>query len=327
MRILCLIIFLFVGTCLSAQTDSAKLKLNSKIYIIETTDGSIIRGQILSDDGEQFIVKTQTLGAVTVQRTSVKSIKESDGKVIEGNVWYDNPNPSRYVVGASAIPQKRGAGYYQNMFLILNGVNYGITDNISVSGATELFSVLDGDAPSAFCISPRVGYQLRPKLHVGGGLLYTLLASYPNHNHLHSFLGMGLITYGTHDNNLTFGAGWAAMNRGYLSGGIIDRETYVAGEPSFTLSGMWRPARWLLLVTENWYYASAQSYGGGFLDWSLYGEFYVSAGARIMARNFSFDLGWMQSPGWYYINLGLPYLGFTINFQTKQATRPSETSP
>lgn len=307
---------LIAPAALRAQTDTSKTVQPPKTYVIETKDGGVVIGEVVSDDGEQIVVKTKSMGTVTIARSNVQSITEGDGSRTGKKGWRENPNASRYVAGPSAIPQRKGTGYYQNMYLFLSAVNYGITDHISVAAGTELVSLFEGNYPGFISISPRIGYEVLPKLYFGGGLLYTILPGYPFFKRArHDFLATGLVTYGSRDNNITLGIGWTARSElHYIGGGNYEHRMQFSNYPTFNLSAMCRPAKWLMLVTENWLYSYPYIGSSNF-----FGELYFSAGARIISKNFSFDFGVLNNPNWFLYPIPLPYLGFTLNFQTKKS--------
>lgn len=82
------------------------------------------------------IVETKNLGVLSLKNSRIKSFKEIKEVSFndKGQVWFRNPNATRYLFAPSAIPLKKGEGYYQNFYILGNAVNYGITDNFSLGG-------------------------------------------------------------------------------------------------------------------------------------------------------------------------------------------------
>jgi hypothetical protein len=53
-------------------------------------------------------------------------------RFIKGQYWFENPNATRYLFGPTAIPLKKGEGYYQNTYIILQSFNIGVSNNFSI---------------------------------------------------------------------------------------------------------------------------------------------------------------------------------------------------
>jgi hypothetical protein len=144
------------------------------------------------------------------------------------------------------------------------------------------------DVPPFFFITPKVGFKLAEKVHLGGGLLYANTAAFE----LSGFgIGYGIFTYGTVENNITAGLGW-----GFIEGESTDG-------PIITVSGMARVSRRLGLVSENWI-VPVDGYYGVF-----------SYGLRFMSEKITVDFAFINNPDIFSeIFIGIPYVDFVIKF-------------
>src|SRR5436190_21357329 len=113
-KFIIIICIIFINQSVLAQ-DSTKVKEKSpKMYSIETIDGATITGTVISENEIQIILKTKSLGTVTILRKEIKEIKEiTEGSFVNGQYWFENPNATRYIVGPSAFSLRKGEGYYQ----------------------------------------------------------------------------------------------------------------------------------------------------------------------------------------------------------------------
>jgi hypothetical protein len=206
----------------------------------------------------------------------------------EGEPGFENPNATRYLFGPSAIPLKKGEGYYQNVFVVLQSFNYGITKNFSIGAGFDVITPFVREVPPFFFITPKASFKVAEKVHLGGGLLYANTAAFE----LAGFgIGYGIFTYGTVENNITAGLGW-----GYIEGDITDG-------PIITVSGMARVSRRLGLVSENWI-VPVDGYYGVF-----------SYGLRFMSEKITVDLAFINNPDIFSeIFIGIPYVDFVIKF-------------
>ena len=202
----------------------------------------------------------------------------------KGKYWFPNPNYSRYFIGPG-IQLKKGDGYYQNIDLSINTVNYGITNFLSIGGGLELYSTLSGHP--AFILMPRLGFKVAKVLWVGGGILYINAIGFGNFGGLG--IGYGSATLGDENSSITLGAGWGFV------------ETRWSDKPIITLSGMTRVSRRIGLIMENWF---APGYS------------VISYGVRFMYEKTSIDVGFVNSRDIVKtFPIGLPvFLDFVLKF-------------
>ena len=144
--------FIFSFSHVFSQTETDTLKQGSTV-IVKMNNGDEYKGQILNKDNKTILLKTVN-GEINLIASNVSSIENYD---YDGKFNFANPHDTRYFFGPSGIPIKKGKGYYQNVLVSANFVNYGIADNISIGGGFEFFSTIAG-LPVWF-LTPKVGFD------------------------------------------------------------------------------------------------------------------------------------------------------------------------
>jgi hypothetical protein len=306
--------------------DSTNKQQDPKMYLIETTDGVSLTGSLVKEDAEVVVLKTKSLGEVTIQKTKIKVMKElGKDSFVKGNYWFENPMPTRYLIGPSAFSLKKGEGYYQNLYLFAHSFNIGITDHISIGGGTEIASLIFGQQPpSMLFITPKIGFDITPYFSAGGGILYVNVGdNFTEASGMgHYGILYGLATVGTKNYNLTLALGWGAHNiplYEYDTTGFprTVRESGISELPFITISGMARVAKRFAFTTENWIFPVQQrrydSNGGNVIYTEQ--EFLVSYGGRFMGEKIAVDFGFINNPDIANeIVIGIPYIAFTVKF-------------
>lgn len=287
-QILLFSLFVFVtSNVFSQKTNISEPVDTNKIYKIELKDGSVFIGNIVKQDSINLVLKNSSILKIEILVSKIKSIDEVDKSNFKNDrYWYPNPHATRYFYGPSAIGLKKGEGYYQNTYLVLNSFNVGISDNISIGGGLELISTFAAKDP-IFFITPKVSYKVAEKFHAGCGILYARFTS--------DFGSLGTVfatgTYGTTDNNITGSLGW----------GFVDSE--FSKRPIITISGMKRISKRAALVTENWLIPSGEYYG------------LISYGVRFFGEKIAVDLAFINNRDIAEeIIIGIPYVSFTVKF-------------
>ena len=278
-----LLLCLVFSIRLDAQTDNPQQ--DSAIYLgIETTDGTFVIGEFVKEDDE-YIWIDGSFGETKIKKTSIVSKQVIDkSRFKDGKYWFENPNATRNLYGPTGYGLNKGEGYYQNFMILLNSVSYGFTDNITVGVGIIPFSFGDG---LAFTITPKVSFPIvEDQINVGAGVLYANLFGES------AAIAYGVGTFGSKDNNFTFGLGY----------GNIDSEW--ADRPIVTLSGMLRTGRRISIVTENWF-VPISSFDG--FDY----QGFLTGSARIMLRKVSLDIGVIGLPG---EGVAFPVVGIVLPF-------------
>jgi hypothetical protein len=262
-------------------------------YNIILNDGNKLYGQILKREKKELVFQTENLGKINIPVQNIKKIQKVEKtNLVAGEYWFPNPNNTRYLFSPTAIPLKKGEGYYQNADIIVNSANYGVSNNFTIGGGIVL--------PAVAFLTPKVGFKLAEKLYIGAGAIVGVITG-------PSLVGIvyGITTYGSGEHNITLGSGYGFAEDESLDGPII------------TLSGMTRVARRVSLVTENWAIPiPASDYvNGQYVEKTEYMVF-LSYGMRFMPNEkYSFDFAFINSRDIIeFIPIGIPFIDFVIKF-------------
>jgi hypothetical protein len=286
-----------------AQTNFREFEFDTtKTYIIELLDGTEFTGTFVRKTDVLIIISTASLPRVEIPISQIKSIKVAESSSLRGSkYWFPNPNATRYFFAPSGFNLKKGEGYYQNSYLILNSVNYGLTNHFSIGGSIELLSTFGSLAEGSFnpilLFTPKFAYPVAKDLNVGAGLLFLSIPPIDQEPRTGAGIAYGIATYGNIEHNATLGLGW-----GFIDG-------YWANRPVITLNGMTRIRPNMSLVTENWIIP----FGDDFEERNYYGVY--SYGVRFFGKKLSVDLAFINNRDIAEVLLiGIPYVDFVVKF-------------
>jgi hypothetical protein len=260
-------------------------------YLITLADGTVLRGQVLSQDTSRVVVKTRQLGTVYVPTAQVvrlenehlaRTRRSGSQHPSEG---YKNLFPQYLNFTPTAFQAERGRVYYRNSFLYINQFDAGITDNWSVSGAVvPIFTVLAG------WVGTKLSVPLGERARVGVQGQYffgTLGFSSSNSGFSTSYL-QGVLSVGTSQNNVTFGVGIPA---GSGSGGQL-----------LTVGVVRKVGPLLTFISENQLIVGTSG-SGTFLK--------IGGGIRFDRRRHSFDVSG-HLPVYFYRGNSIGFSGVTF---------------
>lgn len=313
MKTLLLFVLLLAGAITTAaqaqisnDTDTTAFKpVNATIFL---KDGTQLRGILLSESMVGVTIKTDNLGEIIVTRDKIERIdKLSDGYYRNGNYWFANPNSTRYFFAPSALPLKKGEGYYQNAYLLVNSVSVGVTDQFTMGGGFVLNPLLRGWG--AGFLTPKYSFPSQSNVTFGVGAV--LVGAYFRNSGIfggnretNTFLGgigYGTVTFGGKEQNGTIGLGW-----GFGNGNV-------SSTPTINISGMTRVGRRVGLVTENWIIIPGQGDAGALL----------SGGVRFFGEKMSVDLALLSPVSKALgIFIAYPYVDFVVKFGPKNKKVP-----
>lgn len=256
------------------------------VYRIKTKDGNEFIGQITGEDADKIMLNTEKFGEITIQKTDIQSKRLISGsRVVDGELWLDNPQATRYFFSPNGYGIRKGEAYYQNVWVFFNQFTLGVSDNFSISaGMVPLF--LFAGAPTPVWLNPKFSVPVvKDKYNVGAGaLLGTVLGGGGAFGILY-----GVNTFGNRDKNITLGLGW-----GFSEGQI-------ASSPTVTLGGMIRTGPKGYFLTENYIIST------GFETFGL-----ISLGGRRLINNVGLDYGLIVPVNSFADGFfAVPWLGFT----------------
>ncbi|NVO19019.1 MAG: hypothetical protein HXX13_04930 [Bacteroidetes bacterium] len=276
------------GTCQQAE-DSTKL------YQLKAMDGNEYLGILQVEDSSGVSIKTAKLGLLFFPRSEIKSLVKIEPKrLINGKVWFENPQSSRYLWAPNGYGLHKGEGYYQNIWVLYNQFSYGITDNFSIgAGVLPLFFFSSDVTP--IWIIPKFSIPVvRDKFNVGVGILAARLVGQNT--------GLGIVygtgTLGNRDRNISLGMGY-----GYIDGSL-------AKLPMWNLSFMYRVGMKGYLVSENYLFTG-----------NNYSLALLSFGGRVFIKVVGLDFGLvLPRSGNIKTFIAIPWFGFTVPFGKKSPT-------
>lgn len=281
-------------TVIISGTNLAQTMPDSNLVKIETIDGSEFIGYIQKEDSINIEIKTNSLGLIKLDRRIIHRIEPLPNYLTKnGQYWLPNPQSSRHFWSPNAYGLKEGQGYYQNIWVLWNSVNYGVSDKLSIGGGVIPLFLFSGSSTPVF-LSSKLSIPVTPdKLNIGAGVfLGTVIGeSSPVFGLLY-----GNTTFGSRDRNLTVGLG------GFFAGG--DWVT----SPLLNVSAMIRISNRGYFLTENHFILNEDGAVG-----------VLSAGGRWIISRISLDYGLFiptldANAGFF----ALPWLGLTVPFGKRE---------
>ncbi len=274
------------------DTDSTQL------WHIITKDGNDYIGTITSQDAEKIVLRTTSLGDISIPKNQIRVLEPiKKTQIVGGEFWYESPHATRYFWAPNAYGLKAGEGYYQNTWIFLNQASYGITNNFSI-GAGIIPAFLFGASGFPFWITPKITIPVqKDEINLGAGVLYVNAVGDDFEGISGTGIGIayGALTSGPRDRNVTLGLGYGFANGNW------------ARYPTITFCGMFRTSKKFMFLTEN-YLITIGEVG------TLVGI--LSAGGRYGGKGIAIDFGLFRPVGedtgsrfW-----ALPWLGLNVPF-------------
>ncbi len=277
------LLFLFITTSIAfAQSDSTQVRINR----IELTDGSILIGEILSEDDISIRFKTKSGTELTIKKAQIKKREVISGKMVQGELWQNDPNYTRLLFTPTGRALKSGQGYFSVYEIFFPFVAVGITDYLTLAGG---FSLFPGAESQVLYLAPKITPVQLKNFDLAGGILYMRV---PEEDE-----GVGIIysvgTYGNESVSFTLGLGFA------FAGGEV------ADKPVFALGLEARISKSTKFISENWLIPDS--------DVQL-----VSAGIRFFGENLAADFALIYPAGADPEGFPfVPWIGFAYNFGGK----------
>lgn len=295
--LLLLSINLFGQNDLPVRSDSTVAK-----FTITLKDGTQLTGQLVEQTPEHYIIKTDNLGTIKINKDQVVSMLPVGQKadIRTRSLYYENQFAFRYFLFNSALPVEPKKGYYSNSYLLFSNFNYGLSKRLSVGATFFTFN------PTAL-ISPRLRYAINPtgkvKFSIIGQYLYARASSTSGRDYHYNYgLVQAVMTVGSSQRNLTLGVGRFITNQGENGGYIllVAVSTKISAKVSFIsennlLMGSLDPSSTQSILEDSFTM--------------------LSAGFRFNRKKHAFDVG-VYVPSSFWRDEGntipLPYVGYNL---------------
>jgi hypothetical protein len=261
-------------------------------YKIDLLDGTRLTGTIISENDSVLVLKLHDLGELKIRKDKIdKMIPLNAPPELWKSFWFKNPNATRLLFAPTAIPLKKGEGYYQNIYIVGNMFNYGVMDNFSIGGGFDfitMFTRNGGDWNPLLNFNAKTGVKVHDNVHIGAGGLYITQL-----NDFSAGIAYALGTFGSYNSNFTSGLGWGFVD------GTFEKKPFIM------LGGMVRCSEKVWFISENWIAP---------VDGDQY-YFVVSYGVRFSGKKMCVDLAFINSKDIFEgIVIGIPYVDFVIKF-------------
>jgi hypothetical protein len=281
------LVSLFLSPAIYAQEANSESTEYRCDDICEFTlkNGTVYIGSLVEINEDVLVVLLEDGLRLEIPKSQLKQIKNVPKSRIKGNkYWQPMPVENSYFFGSSARNIDKKDLVYRNSYIFLNGVDYGLTDWLSIGGGLEILSTFSTDTPPIGYLRLKAGIPLSDKISVGANLFHIGI---PDEEAI-SFSTLSF-TYGVAENHFTLGLGFAVEDE--ASGAII------------TASYLRRISRRTAFISEN--YFLSEDVGANLFSY----------GVRFFGDKLSVDFGFFNNEtigdG---ILIGIPYLGFQKKF-------------
>jgi hypothetical protein len=289
----CSCLSIVIALFLTTSNCDAQNQPDSLTYYIETNDGNIFTGKILDRDSMNVLFNVDKYGELNILISEIKEMHPLDIKKLKGDkYWYDNPQSSRYFFSTNGYGLKKGEGYYQNVWVLVNSFSVGINDFISIgAGVVPLF--LFAGAPTPIWLTPKFSIPIsRDKVNLGAGALIGTILGEEN-----TGFGIlyGIATLGSRDKNASLGLGYGFAGGEWVKSPVINLNTMLRTGPRG------------YFISENYFINTAGTTA-----------LILSFGGRSIIKKAGLDYGLIipiiSEMGQF---IAIPWLGITIPFGNK----------
>ena len=235
MKHLCLFLLLLPAIAFAQDDEYYRKNPNrqpsKREYVVLLKDGTSLRGEVISQDSVEAVIRTKNLGEVRVPVSEIVKIelRSENGPANTSNASdnasqqktgepFINQFPQTMRLTPTALQAEKGKLYFRNYVLYVSQFEYGINDNWSVS--TSFFSFVP---TAALSLNTKFSVPVSSRVRLGVSAQYVGVRTDRIFNSgLYEGIGyvQGLVTTGDRQNNTTFGLGWSVSN-GELSRNVI----------------------------------------------------------------------------------------------------------
>jgi hypothetical protein len=242
---------------------------------LQMNDGTRLIGRVESIADGKFTFRTTSGLELTLDATSVQSLRAFTGRIVNGEVWENDPNTTRLFFAPTGRSLKRGETYLGVYEIFMPFVQVGVTDRFSIGGGTPLFFASDVDRP--FWVTPKFQVLKGERTNASMGVMHFFNVD----DGRGAGIAYGVVTHGGVDDAFTIGAGYAyssdrrQSDLAYPTNPHYEEEDN-DGAPLLMIGGEHRTSKRIKVVTENYVFKS-----GGI----------ASVGVRFFGEKLSADFG------------------------------------
>jgi len=123
--------------------DSIRMNDTTVVHALMLSDGSRIVGRITSVTADSVRIAS-AVASVTVARSTVRQVSQHPATALRnGELWAENPHATRLIFGPTAIPLRKGEGYFSDFWIFLISSAVGVTDRFTIGGGMSLIPGID----------------------------------------------------------------------------------------------------------------------------------------------------------------------------------------
>lgn len=272
--------------------DSIATADTTVIHAVVLQDGSKLVGRVVLVTADSLRI-VSAVASTMLARSAVRSVAQYPVTSLRnGELWPENPHPTRLIFAPTAIPLRKGEGYISDFWVFFASAAVGVTDRFTIGGGLSLIPS-DNFSNNIFYAIPKYTIVSGPTLNVAVGALAAILPGNGLSGRDPRSLGVlyGVVTKGSRESNITAGLGM-----GYVGGTLSDK-------PVLTLGAQHRMTRRVAFISENWLFPFDRS-----------NEAFVSYGLRFLGEKVAVDFAFGTPLGSNAIFPGVPLLGFAFKF-------------
>ncbi|MCX6295159.1 MAG: hypothetical protein NTX97_03660 [Bacteroidetes bacterium] len=338
----------------TASTENSSLPADpTPHYILTMTDGTQLRGKVISEKPEEVIFKDNNIGEKTISRKNIKNLSFEFGDKIQVFTLTDGSILTGKIINktdAYTAIETKGLGIVNLPESKIKSVRELDAATITEAGkiwfknpncTRYLFAPSgiplkkgEGYYQNIYGACNAVNFGLNNHISIGGGLVGPL-GAYLNtkvgfdlgkYTHVAAGCVLGNGFFPINGDNFGLGLGFGVVTIGDYDNNITIGAGYgfvnSGGDvkwqekPLFVANGMTRLGKKYALVTENWIVnVKGDPFNRGISEDSHY-ETIFSYAFRYMGERSTLDAGFVNTPGLFEKGwyIGIPYIGFVIRF-------------
>lgn len=205
-------LIMFLGLLISNNSFGQEPTDTTKVekVIVTTNDGKTRVGVILSDDGREILLLTESIGKIYIRKETITSIEPFSDDLAEsydGDYRTLGPFTTRYYFTTNSLPIKKNEDYTM-IHLYGPEVHFSLSDRFSLGIMTTWIA-------SPFVLAAKYTIPTKnEKINFGLGTLVGT-SGYLNTFRGYGGLHWGMVTFGDRMSNITLSAGYSYVQPGF----------------------------------------------------------------------------------------------------------------